>query len=93
MLFSRLLCLNALTFTSLSAYYVIGIPFGLWLTFWRDMQLQGLWIGLTISLFYAGTAGAWICVRTDWNREVEKVRARLEADRKHTEGGGEQSQA
>ncbi|KZT68931.1 MATE efflux family protein [Daedalea quercina L-15889] len=71
---------------NLSAYYVIGIPFGLWLTFWRDMHLHGLWVGLTVSLFYCGTVGVWICVRTDWVREVEKVRARLEADGKHPEG-------
>ncbi|EPS96474.1 hypothetical protein FOMPIDRAFT_1018837 [Fomitopsis schrenkii] len=77
---------------NLSAYYVIGIPFGLWLTFWRDMNLDGLWIGLTVSLCYAGTVGAWICVHTDWSREVEKVRARLEADGKHTEGGGAEGQ-
>lgn len=56
------------------------------------MNLDGLWIGLTVSLCYAGTVGAWICVHTDWSREVEKVRARLEADGKHTEGGGAEGQ-
>ncbi|KAH9831196.1 MATE efflux family protein [Rhodofomes roseus] len=71
---------------NLSAYYVIGIPFGLWLTFWRDMGLHGLWVGLTVSLFYCGTIGVWICVHTNWQREVEKVRARLDADRKEGEG-------
>ncbi|KAI0945255.1 hypothetical protein AcW1_001519 [Taiwanofungus camphoratus] len=67
---------------NLSAYYVIGIPFGIWLTFWRGMQLHGLWIGLTISLVCCAAIGVWICVRTDWGREVEKVRIRLEADKK-----------
>ncbi|KAH9918955.1 MATE efflux family protein [Fomitopsis serialis] len=71
---------------NLSAYYVIGIPFGLWLTFWQDMHLHGLWIGLTVSLFYCGTIGVWLCMRTDWAREVEKVRARLDADQKCGEG-------
>ncbi|KAH9924207.1 MATE efflux family protein [Fomitopsis serialis] len=71
---------------NLSAYYVIGIPFGLWLTFWQDMHLYGLWIGLTVSLFYCGIVGVWLCMRTDWAREVEKVRARLDADQKHGEG-------
>ncbi|TBU24333.1 MATE efflux family protein [Dichomitus squalens] len=67
---------------NLSAYYVIGIPFGIWLAFWRDMQLHGLWVGLTVSLVYAAAIGVWICLKTDWEREVEKVRIRLEADQK-----------
>ncbi|KZT10436.1 MATE efflux family protein [Laetiporus sulphureus 93-53] len=74
---------------NLTAYYVIGIPFGLWLTFWRGMQLYGLWIGLTVSLVYCAAIGVWICVRTDWEREVEKVRQRLAIDRdrgKHVQG-------
>ncbi|KAH9896671.1 MATE efflux family protein [Cubamyces lactineus] len=68
---------------NLSAYYVVGIPFGIWLAFWRGMQLHGLWVGLTVSLVYCAAVGVWLCLRTDWEREVEKVRVRLEADRKH----------
>ncbi|KAI0353405.1 MATE efflux family protein [Trametes cingulata] len=71
---------------NLSAYYVVGIPFGIWLAFWRGMQLHGLWIGLTVSLVYCAAAGVWLCLRTKWDREVEKVRIRLEADRKHADG-------
>ena len=59
-----------------------GIPFGIWLAFWRDMGLHGLWVGLTISLVYSAAVGIWIALRTDWDREVTKVRIRLEADRK-----------
>ncbi|OCH87072.1 MATE efflux family protein [Obba rivulosa] len=68
---------------NLSAYYVIGIPFGIWLTFKRHMQLHGLWIGLTISLVYCATVGVWICLRTNWEREVQKVRDRLVAEAQH----------
>ncbi|KAH9922447.1 mate-domain-containing protein [Amylocystis lapponica] len=71
---------------NLSAYYVIGIPFGLWLTFKRGMALHGLWIGLTVSLVYCAAAGVWLCLRTDWAREVEKVRVRLAADQKARAG-------
>ncbi|KAH8083292.1 MATE efflux family protein [Cristinia sonorae] len=65
---------------NLSAYYVIGIPFGIWLAFKRDMGLHGLWVGLTISLIYASAVGVWICFKTDWEREVKKVQDRLEVD-------------
>lgn len=76
---------------NLSAYYVIGIPFGLWLAFKQDMQLAGLWCGLTAALLYTSTLSIWICLRTNWKREVEKVAERLAVDNKCRDGhaGGE----
>ena len=65
-----------------SAYYVVGIPFGLWLAFTRHYNLYGLWIGLTIALVYEASAGVLICLRTNWDYQVEKVRRRLEAEHK-----------
>lgn len=67
---------------TLSLMRLSGIPLGIWLAFKRDMNLHGLWIGLTVSLVYCATIGVWLCLRTDWNYEVEKVRLRLEADKK-----------
>lgn len=60
----------------------IGIPFGMWLAFKRDMALHGLWVGLTVSLVYCAAVGLWLCLSADWEREVSKVRARLAADQK-----------
>ncbi|KAG2366413.1 hypothetical protein BDR07DRAFT_1274548 [Suillus spraguei] len=71
---------------NLSGYYVIGIPLGLWLAFKQDMQLGGLWCGLTTALFYSSTLGIWICLRTNWKREVEKVAERLAVDKKCRNG-------
>ncbi|KAF5349339.1 hypothetical protein D9758_011758 [Tetrapyrgos nigripes] len=65
---------------NLSAYYVIGIPFGIWLAFRFDLGLAGLWIGLTVSLIYCSFFGTILCWRTDWEREVEKVKERLRGD-------------
>lgn len=73
------------TYAFFSAYYVIGIPFGLWLTFKQDMKLPGLWCGLTAALLYTSTLSIWICLRTDWNREVQKVAERLAIDNKYRE--------
>ena len=61
---------------------MIGIPFGIWLAFSHDYALVGLWIGLTVSLVYAAGFGVWICLRTDWDYQVQKVRERLAADKK-----------
>ncbi|KAG1773613.1 MATE efflux family protein [Suillus placidus] len=71
---------------NLSAYYVIGIPFGLWLAFKQDMQLVGLWCGLTAALLYTSILSIWICLRTNWKREVEKVAERLAVDNKYRDG-------
>ena len=61
---------------------MIGIPFGVWLAFKRDADLLGLWVGLTVALVYESLVSVWICLRTDWGYQVEKVRARLAAEHK-----------
>lgn len=45
------------------------------------MELQGLWIGLTVSLVYCAFFGVWLCLVTDWEREVQKVMDRLAKDK------------
>ncbi|KAB5592883.1 MATE efflux family protein [Ceratobasidium theobromae] len=67
---------------NVTAYYVIGIPLGVYLAFWWDMKLQGLWIGLASALFYSAVVSAYVVLRTDWAKEVLRVRARLEEDGK-----------
>jgi MATE family multidrug resistance protein len=72
--------MQALTFYR--AYYVIGIPIGIYLAFTLHLGLAGLWIGLTLSLMYCAAFGLYIClIKTDWDRELRKVEARLEADK------------
>lgn len=61
---------------------MIGIPFGIWLAFSRNADLMGLWVGLTVALVYESLVSSWICLRTDWGYEVEKVRRRLAAEHK-----------
>lgn len=57
-----------------------GLPFGVWLTFIQGMRLYGLWMGLTVSLIYCATWGVYLCLKTDWKKEVKKVMDRLEAE-------------
>jgi len=66
---------------NLSAYYIIGIPFGMLLAFKYGMGLHGIWIGLTVSLVYCAVLGTWIALRANWQRQVEKVEKRLAAER------------
>ncbi|KAF8150627.1 mate-domain-containing protein [Crassisporium funariophilum] len=65
---------------NLSAYYIFGIPLALYLAFSYDMGLLGLWLGLTFSLVYCAALNTWLCLRTDWDREVYKVALRLKEE-------------
>lgn len=64
---------------NLTSYYVIGLPFGLWLTFTPRLHLGlvGLWIGLSVALGYGSAVSAVLVWRADWTRAVERVRERL----------------
>ncbi|KAF8736131.1 hypothetical protein AX14_000853 [Amanita brunnescens Koide BX004] len=65
---------------NLSAYYIIGIPLGIWLAFSWNLGLHGLWYGLTVSLVYCALWATYLCIRTDWHTEVKKVVERLKSD-------------
>lgn len=64
-----------------SSYYVIGIPLGIYLAFKLNMNLIGLWIGLTVALLFTSVIGGLIILWADWDHEVKKVAARLESER------------
>lgn len=63
----------------------LGIPFGIWLAFPREMGLHGLWYGLTVALVYVSAVGVWMGLNADWDQEVKKVQMRLEADKANEE--------
>jgi MATE family multidrug resistance protein len=67
---------------SLSGYYIFGIPLGVFFAFKLQYGLQGLWMGLTLALVYCAVLGTWLCLRTDWDREVQKVQDRLREEDK-----------
>lgn len=54
----------------------------MYLAFRQGLGLHGLWLGLTFSLVYSALIGTWICVRTDWDREVAKVVLRVKNEDK-----------
>ena len=66
----------------------LGIPIGIWLAFPREMGLHGLWYGLTVALVYGSAVGVWMGLNADWDREVQKVQMRLEADKANEEERG-----
>ncbi|CAE7203913.1 unnamed protein product [Rhizoctonia solani] len=62
---------------NITAYYCIGIPLGLYLAFWKNMELKGLWIGITAAIFYAASASIYAVSQTVWSKEVENAAQRL----------------
>jgi len=65
---------------NLLGYYILGIPIGIWLAFSWEMGLEGLWIGLSLALIAVAGVGFWLALTADWEKEVRKVKERLEAD-------------
>ncbi|KAF7367897.1 MATE efflux family protein [Mycena sanguinolenta] len=67
-----------------SGYYIIGLPIGFFLAFYPETKLglYGLWIGLITALASAGLSGMWLCLRTDWDKEVVKVRERAAEEKR-----------
>ncbi|EJD39152.1 MATE efflux family protein [Auricularia subglabra TFB-10046 SS5] len=61
------------------AYYVIGIPLGLFLTFDKKLGLLGLWLGLSVSLVITTTFELIMTMRLDWDAETARVRRRLQS--------------
>jgi MATE family multidrug resistance protein len=64
---------------NITSYYIIGLPFGLWLCFTPrfDLGLIGIWIGLSIALGYGSVVSAYLVWNANWVRAVERVRERL----------------
>ncbi|KAG6919098.1 hypothetical protein DXG01_009351 [Tephrocybe rancida] len=62
--------------TNLCAYFIVGLPLGLWLAFKCDLGLHGLWYGLTMALTINCVFGLVLWSRTDWKEEVLKVAER-----------------
>ncbi|WWC70853.1 uncharacterized protein I206_104805 [Kwoniella pini CBS 10737] len=64
---------------NLTSYYIIGLPFGLWLTFTPRFHLGliGIWVGLSIALAYASILEFWMVWKANWTRAVERIRERL----------------
>ncbi|KAI9179182.1 ethionine resistance protein [Blastocladiella emersonii ATCC 22665] len=67
----------------MSAYYIIGVPLGILLTFVAKVGLPGMWIGLAGALFGCFIAQTFYMIRIiDWRAEVAMALARVNDSRK-----------
>ncbi|KAJ2194241.1 ethionine resistance protein [Coemansia sp. RSA 522] len=73
---------NAGALINFPAYYMLGFPLGLFLTYGPpQVGVLGLWYGICAGVALAVTLQLLICARTDWDNEVGRCMVRVSMDR------------
>ncbi|KAI9275705.1 mate-domain-containing protein [Phascolomyces articulosus] len=63
---------------NLSSYYMVGLPFGLWMTYSFDWGLIGVWSGIAMAGFIKCVGeGAILLFVIDWESECRKSSQRV----------------
>nr|POF25951.1 protein detoxification 39 [Quercus suber] len=65
-------------YVNVGCYYIIGIPLGAVLGFKFDLGAKGIWSGMIGGTFIQTLILIWFTSRTDWTKEVEKAKKRLD---------------
>ncbi|KAL5578852.1 hypothetical protein UlMin_011294 [Ulmus minor] len=65
-------------YVNVGCYYFIGIPLGSILGFKFDLGAKGIWSGMIGGTLIQTLILLWVTFRTDWNKEVEKAKQRLD---------------
>ncbi|KAL7242794.1 hypothetical protein ACSBR1_015227 [Camellia fascicularis] len=74
-------------YVNVGCYYVVGIPLGALLGFKFNLGAKGIWSGMMTGTMIQTIILIWVTFRTNWDKEVEKSRDRLDkwADKKEEE--------
>ncbi|ESQ55168.1 hypothetical protein EUTSA_v10024969mg [Eutrema salsugineum] len=65
-------------YVNVGCYYIVGIPVGCILGFTFDFQAKGIWTGMIGGTLMQTLILLYVTYRTDWDKEVEKARTRLD---------------
>lgn len=65
-------------YVNVGCYYVIGVPLGCVLGFTLNLGAKGIWTGMIGGTVIQTLILIWFTYRTDWNKEVEKSKNRLD---------------
>ncbi|EYU35646.1 hypothetical protein ABFS82_10G144700 [Erythranthe guttata] len=76
---------------NLICYYAIGVPIGVVLGYVFNLQVQGIWLGLTSGVVTQTLALCFMIWRTNWDGEVSKTSARLQRWNMKSSDGNKQS--
>ncbi|CAL5211743.1 unnamed protein product [Lathyrus oleraceus] len=64
-------------YVNVGCYYGIGIPLGSVLGFYFKFGAKGIWLGMLAGTVLQTIILVWTTFRTDWSKEVEESRKRL----------------
>ncbi|XP_020541087.1 protein DETOXIFICATION 40 isoform X2 [Jatropha curcas] len=67
-----------IAYVNVGCYYLVGIPLGCVLGFTFDLGAKGIWSGMLGGTLIQTFILIWITVGTNWNKEVEKAKSRVE---------------
>ncbi|RVW46391.1 Protein detoxification 40 [Vitis vinifera] len=65
-------------YVNVGCYYIVGVPLGSLLGFYFKLGAKGIWLGMLGGTLMQTLILIWVTTRTNWNKEVEKARERLE---------------
>ncbi|KAJ0836358.1 putative multi antimicrobial extrusion protein [Helianthus annuus] len=65
-------------YVNVGCYYVVGVPLGSLLAFKFNFGAKGIWSGLVGGMTMQTLILLWVTFRTDWNKEVEKAKNRVD---------------
>ncbi|XP_021294982.1 protein DETOXIFICATION 40-like [Herrania umbratica] len=65
-------------YVNVGCYYVVGIPLGCVLGFKFSLGAKGIWFGMLGGTFMQTVILLWVTFTTDWNKEVETAKKRLD---------------
>ncbi|ERM95828.1 hypothetical protein AMTRI_Chr04g248440 [Amborella trichopoda] len=69
---------STVAYVNITCYYIVGIPLGLILGYLFDKGVKGIWIGMLCGTAAQTLVLAFITYRTDWNKQVENSRERVD---------------
>ncbi|XVE91753.1 hypothetical protein REPUB_Repub01dG0038500 [Reevesia pubescens] len=65
-------------YVNVGCFYVVGIPLGSLLGFYFKLGAKGIWSGMIGGTAMQTLILIWVTFRTDWKKEVEEARRRLD---------------
>ncbi|KAG3018675.1 hypothetical protein JG687_00009741 [Phytophthora cactorum] len=63
-------------YINLVAYFVLGLPIGAYLAFGMEMGVEGMWLGLTVGIFFGCVVSFVKICETDWKGMADDARVR-----------------
>ncbi|KAI8816045.1 mate-domain-containing protein [Fimicolochytrium jonesii] len=66
-------------YINLAGYYIIGLPISFIAAFKFDLDIAGLWLGLTVAIILVSATTLFIISRLDWKVEAARAGKRIQS--------------